>query len=202
MSRLLRDRRQTSIMHEGSNERTASAGLMQKRVCLRRWFAVVLLSLGVFSGRTLAAQSKPPSTHAATAVQDPAEPSPDQAEDLTDRVISEVLNPLRVGFEEHNLAKVLSVLDQENMPNYAQTRDELTALFRLYDSILFRYKILQVSSEAGGAFAVAEIDIAARASDQNRPPVQRSTQMRFQLKSSPKGWKIMGFQPADFFRYQ
>jgi hypothetical protein len=30
-------------------------------------------------------------------------------------------------------------------------------------------------------------------------PVRRSVQMRFQLKLEPKGWKVTGFSPADFF---
>jgi hypothetical protein len=28
---------------------------------------------------------------------------------------------------------------------------------------------------------------------------RRSTQMRFDLKRGPKGWKVIGLRPADFF---
>ena len=35
--------------------------------------------------------------------------------------------------------------------------------------------------------------------DETKLAVQRSTQMRFQIKLGAKGWRLIGFKPSDFF---
>jgi hypothetical protein len=85
------------------------------------------------------------------------------------------------------------------MKDYAQFHDEMTAFFRLHDSVKMRYQLLQVAADKDEGFAIADIEMDADPSD-TLPTIQRrSTQMRFQMKRGPKGWKVTGLKPADFF---
>jgi hypothetical protein len=118
---------------------------------------------------------------------------------LTEQVIRDVLEPLQRGIEEHSVAQVLAVFDPQETPDYAQLRDQMRAFFSQNESVRFRYKVLQVASEKDHAFAIAEIDMVATSIDETKLAVQRSTQMRFQLMLGPKGWKLTGFKPSDFF---
>ena len=126
--------------------------------------------------------------------------SPDtQPLTLTEQVIRDVLEPLQRGIEEHSAAQVLAVFDEQDTPDYARLRDQMRAFFSQNASVRFRYKVLQVTAEKDQGFAIAEIDMAATPADTTQLAVQRSTQMRFQIKLGPKGWKLVGFKPSDFF---
>jgi hypothetical protein len=118
---------------------------------------------------------------------------------LTEQVIRDVLEPLQRGIEEHNPAQVLGVFDPEETPDYARLRDHMRAFFSQYETICFRYKVLQVTSEKDHGSAIAEVDMAATPMDETKVDVQRSAQMSFQLKLGDKGWKLVGFKPSDFF---
>ena len=93
----------------------------------------------------------------------------------------------------------MEIFDQQNMKNYAQFHDQMVAFFRRYDSVHFRYQLLQVTSDKDAGFAIASIDMDADPSDILPTPQRRSTQMRFQMTRTPKGWKIVALKPADFF---
>jgi len=138
--------------------------------------------------------------HSPSREQDEPNASGQQPLTLAEQVIQDVLEPLQRGIEEHTLARVLAIFDQEQTPDYAQLRDQLRAFFQQYDPVRFRYKVLQVSSEKDSGFAIAEIDMAATPADETQLGVQRTTQMRFQMKLGAKGWKLVGFKPSDFFK--
>jgi hypothetical protein len=118
---------------------------------------------------------------------------------LTEQVIRDVLEPLQRGIEEHKLAQVLAVFDPQETPDYARLRDHMRAFFSRYETIRFRYKVLQVTSEKDHGSAIAEVDMEATPMDETKMGVQRSTQMSFQLKLGDKGWKLVDFKPSDFF---
>lgn len=159
--------------------------------------ALVVLLLAVGCGG--AVQVRAQDQQAPEPEQD--EPNPPAVQPLTptEQVIRDVLEPLQRGIEERSAAQVLAVFDQEATPDFAQLRDHMRAFFTQYESVRFRYKVLQVTSEKEQGFAIAEIDMAATPADETQLVVQRSTQMRFQLKLGPKGWKLVGFKPSDFF---
>ena len=145
-----------------------------------------------------------PPNAAAQAQQEPApeqEPpaSGPQPLTVTEQVIRDVLEPLQSGIEEHKLAQVLAVFDPEETPDYARLRDQMRAFFNQHETVRFRYKVLQVTSEKDHGSAIAEVDMAATPMDETKMAVQRSTQMSFQLKLGAKGWKLVGFKPSDFF---
>ena len=141
----------------------------------------------------LATQEKPPVT------TDSSEQPTLQPVDLSDEVVRDVLTNLQRGIEAHDLDRVLEIFDQQNMKDYAQFHDQMVAFFRRYDSVKLRYQLLQVTSDKEGGFAIADIDMDADPTDILPTPQRRSTQMRFQLKRTPKGWKVVALRPADFF---
>jgi hypothetical protein len=124
---------------------------------------------------------------------------PTQPVDFSDEVVRDVLTDLQRGIEAHDLDRVLDIFDQQNMKDYAQFHDQMVAFFRRYDSVKFRYQLLQVTSGKDGSFAIADIDMDADPSDILPTPQRRSTQMRFQMQRGPKGWKVVALRPADFF---
>lgn len=128
-----------------------------------------------------------------------AAPASGQPLDLDEAVAHDVLEPLQTGIQIHSLKEVLSVLDPQSMSNYAEVRDQFRALFSNYSVLQFRYKLLQLSSERNRVSAMCEIDMDATPADENLMAVRRSAQMRFQLKQTSTGWKIVDFSPSDFF---
>ncbi len=151
---------------------------------------------------TPAPQEKQPDAAAqsqSAAQTEPADQPAPQPIDLSDEVIRDVLDHLQRGIETHDLERVLDIFDRQNMKDFAQFQDQMVAFFRRYDSIRFRYQLLQVTSDKDSGSAIADIDMDADPSDILPTPQRRSTQMRFQLKRSPKGWKVVALKPADFF---
>ena len=161
---------------------------------LRSAALFLLLAAGCGAVRVLAQdQQAPPSEH------DESSTSGVQPLTLTEQVIRDVLEPLQRGIEERRAAQVLAVFDQQETPGYAQLRDQMRAFVSQHESVRFRYKVLQVAAEKDHGFAIAEIDMAATPADETQLAVQRSTQMRFQIKLGAMGWKLVGFKPSDFF---
>ncbi len=183
---------------------------MQKRIWLRNCFLLLLLApgpgwVGVLpawsAGTSLFAQDQQNQKEQQSPATEPDRQDADNqsAPDLTEQVVRDVLQPLQAGMQGRSLRQVLATFDQQNMVGYAELRDQITGFFRHYEDVRFRYQVLQVSADKDRGSAVAEIDMEAQALGGGQVPVQRSTQMRFQIKLEPKGWKITGFQPNDFF---
>ena len=169
---------------------------MQKRMSSIGWHTLllgVLLTTGLQCG-LLAQNQQPPSAGPAP----PPAPTEEKL-DLSDQVIRDIFGPLQRGMEGHNSYQVLALFDQQQTPDYAQVRDQLRAFFAQYDAIRFRYQLLQVTSDKNGGSAVAEIEMEATPADPSQITLRRETQMRFRLTLGRKGWKLVGFAPANFF---
>ncbi len=143
----------------------------------------------------LLAQNQPPKA----AAPDKSQDSGDNELDLNDQVIRDVFGPLQRAMEAHNLYQVLAVFDQQGTPDYAQVRDQLRAFFYQHDAIRFQYQLLQVTSDKDQGSAVADIQMDATPADPSQVTLRRETQMRFRMKLGPKGWRLVGFSPGDFF---
>lgn len=128
-----------------------------------------------------------------------ASPPADSGLSVSDQVIQDVLEPLRVGMETQNVSQVLSVFDKRELAGYRNLPGQLRAFFQQYDEVRFRYQILQAAADSGHGSATAEIDMDALPYQAAQVPARRSVQMRFQLKLEPEGWKVLSFTPADFF---
>jgi hypothetical protein len=134
--------------------------------------------------------SKPPTDEAAAQVQ---------SLDFTEQVVRDVLSRLQGAIEGRKLSQVSEVFDSESAENYAALRNQFTAFFQHYDVIQFRYHILQVTSDKNLGFVTAEIDMEAAPADDSQVPLRRSTQVRFEMRLLPSGWKVVAFKPAGFF---
>ncbi len=128
-------------------------------------------------------------------------PAPDtqQRLDLQEAIARDVLEPLQAGMESRNLKQVMSVFDPQSVADFPQLRDRMAAFLDAYVAVRFRYKILQARSEGTHASMTCEIDLDATPLDRGQVAARRSTQMRLQLTQTPKGWRISGFSPSDFF---
>jgi hypothetical protein len=165
---------------------------------------LVVLSTAIFpTPPALAVTQNQESTSAQTSAtpQDQNENSSPATEifDLSHEIVGDVLTNLQRGMETHNLDRVLAIFDPSGMPNYARFRDQMVAFFAHHDSFKFRYRLLQVSGDKDVAIATADVEMDAEPSDILPTEQRRSTQIRFELKRGPKGWKVIGLRPADFF---
>src|SRR5271157_5108875 len=115
---------------------------MPRRFWTAAWFALLLIVLGCEGTPQIVAQAQeaPPSEQ-----EQPAAPGP-QPLTLTEQVIRDVLEPFQRGIEEHNVAQVLAVFDQQETPDYGQLRDQMRAFFDQTEAVRFRYKVLQVTA--------------------------------------------------------
>jgi len=119
---------------------------------------------------------------------------------LGDQVINQILEPLQSGMQTQNIQQILSVFDKKELDSYSQLEAQLRAFFQQYDEINFRYQLLQVTAtDDDHGSATAEMQMDALPYGVTQVPVRRSVQMRLRLKLGPKGWKIAGFTPSDFF---
>lgn len=163
-------------------------------------FLLILACILVLQTASIVAQDRQPPAESTAQSQSESPPSPpDSSFDLSDEVVRDVLSSFQRGFETHNLEKVLDVFAPQDMPDYAQFRDQMVAFFRLHESVKLRYRLLQVTSDKDLGFAIADIEMDEDPLDTLPTPQRRSTQMRFQLKREPKGWRIIGLRPSDFF---
>lgn len=163
-------------------------------VALSCTFASLLLWTLLLAGR-LSAQSP-----AAPGPQQPGTaPAPAQPLDLSDQIVRDVLENFQRAVETRNFDRLLGTFDRESMKDFAEVREEFAAFFGLHDNIKFRYQLLQATAVNGTAFATADVDMEAQPADELPTEQRRSTQMRFQMKMTPKGWRIVGINPMDFF---
>jgi len=158
---------------------------------------VALLLLWTLLGPLrLAAQDASP---AGSPTQSPPASSSSPSVDLSDEVVRDVLSDFQRGIEGHNLDRLLDTFDPDGTKDYPQIRDQFVAFFRLHENVKFRYQLLQVTSEKDVAFATADVEMDALPSDILPTEQRRTAQMRFQMKLTPKGWRLTGLKPMDFF---
>jgi hypothetical protein len=119
--------------------------------------------------------------------------------DLSDEISRDVLSNFQRAVEGRNLVGLLATFDADATPDFPQIRDQFVAFFGLHDNIRFRYQILQATDDKGVAFAIADVDMDAQPADVLPTERRRSAQMRFQMKRTPKGWRLTGLKPMDFF---
>ena len=126
-------------------------------------------------------------------------PAPLQPLTVSDQIAKQVLEPLQTGLQDQNIQMVLSVFDKKELDGYSDLQGQLAAFYNLFDEVNFRYQLLQVSADKGRGSATVDMQMDALPYEPSHVPERRSVQMRLQLKLGPKGWKIAGFTPSDFF---
>ena len=160
-----------------------------------------------FCSERLPAASLLPRAQSQSAAQSHTAPAqqPRAADDglsVSDELIQHVLEPLRTGMQTGNIQMVLSIFDNKELSSYSNLQAQLAAFFEQFNEVRLRYQLLQVTADKDRASAVVEIDMDALPYDVSQIAVRRTVQMRLQLKLGPKGWKVSGFTPSDFFNVE
>jgi ketosteroid isomerase-like protein len=137
----------------------------------------------------------------------PATPQPQtksekqSAEELPvfdERAAAVVLGTIRDGLESHSAHRLLSAFDADKMDGYRTFQDQIDAYFAANEGIRVTLRILQTSQEGDRGYILAAFQL------ENNPRngeqlSRREAQLRFVLERGPKGWKIVDFDPREFF---
>jgi hypothetical protein len=123
------------------------------------------------------------------------------AEDLPvfdERAAAVVLGTIRDGLEGHSAHRLLSAFDAEKMDGYRSFQDQIDAYFASYESFRVTLRILQTSQDGdrGVILAAFQLENNPRNGEQLS---RREGQLRFVLERGPQGWKIVDFDPREFF---
>ncbi len=119
--------------------------------------------------------------------------------DLSDEVVRDVFAVFQRSMEACNLDHLLGTFDPDATAGFPEIRNQFAAFFRLHENIKFRYQLLQVTADKDVAFATADIEMDAYPADSLPTEQRHTTQMRFQMKRTSKGWRLTGLKPMDFF---
>jgi hypothetical protein len=157
----------------------------------RRALTLVPFILGV----VLAVQSQSVPQDSTSASQEAAVP---QTNVFDERAAAAVLDTIRNGLEGHSQRRLLSAFDRDKMDGYLTFQDQIDAYFTDYLSFRVTLHIIQTSQENQRGIILADFQL------ENEPrgggPIsRRQGQLRFELERGPKGWKIVDFNPREFF---
>ena len=121
------------------------------------------------------------------------------AEVFSTAVANIVLNDLRDGLEGHTQRLILSAFDPDKMDGYLQFEDQIQAFFNRYESFRVYFRIVQSATEGPKGVVLVDIQLEEIPRGATSPPVRKNGQMRFELERGRKGWKIVDFNPRNFF---
>lgn len=168
------------------------------KVVVALLFALMCSSLQLGAEAQEPQQQPPGNSESAKGATEQKPAPPPEKLSLSDQVVHDILEPMTAGIVGQNLQQVLSAFDPQT-PDYAHLREQLRAFFQMYSEIRFRYQILQVTADHGRGSGIAELEMDALPYQVMLVPPRRSVRMHFQMQSTPKGWRITSFTPADFF---
>jgi hypothetical protein len=124
--------------------------------------------------------------------------APEDATGFDERAAAKVLGTIRDGLESRSQRHLLSVFDAGKMDGFLTFEDQIDAYFSRYESFRVTFRIIQTSEENNRGVILAEFQL------ENEPRgggniSLRQGQLRFELERSAKGWKIVDFNPREFF---
>jgi len=114
-------------------------------------------------------------------------------------VANNVLNDLRDGLEGHTQRLMLSAFDADKMDGYLEFEDQIEAFFNKYSTFSVYFRIVQSATEGPKGIVLVDIQLEEIPRGSTSPPVRKNGQMRFELERGKKGWKIVDFNPRNFF---
>jgi len=114
-------------------------------------------------------------------------------------VVSNLLNQVRDGLEGHSARRMLSAFDADKMDGYRQFSDQIQAFFNRYESFRVYFRIAESDNQGPKGVALVDIQLEEIPRGAASPPLRKNAQMRFELERGRKGWKIVAFNPRDFF---
>jgi hypothetical protein len=114
-------------------------------------------------------------------------------------VANNVLNDLRDGLEGHTRRLMLSTFDADKMDGYLEFEDQIEAFFNRYEAFSVYFRIVQTSTDGPKGLALVDIQLEEIPRGATSAPVRKNGQIRFELERGKKGWKIVDFNPRNFF---
>jgi hypothetical protein len=114
-------------------------------------------------------------------------------------VANSVMNDLRDGLEGHTQRLMLSAFDADKMDGYLRFENEIEAFFNRYESFRVYFRIVQSATEGPKGIVLVDIQLEEIPRGATAPPIRKSGQIRFELERGRKGWKIVDFNPRNFF---
>ena len=179
---------------------------------------LLLVAWGVASAAQNSGSSSgsPQNPNDSSGQQQQQQPPPDQSKKKKDKkdkgsqdvvntevfstaVANSVLNDLRDGLEGHTQRLMLSAFDADKMDGYLQFEDQIEAFFNKYTSFNVYFRIAQSSTEGPKGIVLVDIQLEEIPRGNASPPIRKNGQMRFELERGKKGWKIVDFNPRNFF---
>jgi ketosteroid isomerase-like protein len=115
-----------------------------------------------------------------------------------ERAAAVVLGTIRDGLEGHSAHRLLSAFDAHKMDGYGSFQDQIDAYFAANESIRVTLRILETSQEGDRGFILAAFQLENNPRDGEQLS-RREAQLRFVLERGPQGWKIVDFDPREFF---
>jgi hypothetical protein len=123
--------------------------------------------------------------------------APEDAAGFDERAAAKVLGTIRDGLESRSQHRLLSAFDAGKMDGFLTFEDQIDAFFNRYESFRVTVRIIQTSEENNRGVILAEFQLESESRDGSFS--RRQGQLRFELERGAKGWKIVDFNPRDFF---
>jgi len=120
------------------------------------------------------------------------------ATEFSEEDAATVLEGLRAALETHDERMFLKQFSP-TMRGYAAFGDQTRGFFVAYVNFRVGYRILQTWNENGRGVVTVQFDLQAEAAGAGAAPITKSAQLRFEMISDSKGWKIISMRPGDFF---
>jgi len=114
-------------------------------------------------------------------------------------VANNVLNDLRNGLEGHSQRLMLSAFNADKMDGYLEFEDQIEAFFNKYSTFSVYFRIAQSATEGPKGIVLVEVQLEEIPRGATSPPIRKNGQIRFELERGKKGWKIVDFNPRNFF---
>ena len=125
--------------------------------------------------------------------------SQDVSEVFSTAVADNLLNDLRSGLDAHNRRLMLSAFDADKMDSYLEFENQIEAFFNRYEAFTVYFRIVQTSTDGPKGLALVDIQLEEIPRAATSPPIRKNGQVRFELERGKKGWKIVDFNPRNFF---
>lgn len=132
-----------------------------------------------------------------TANSQDQKPAAEDAAGFDERAAAKVLGTIRDGLESRSQRRLLSAFDAGKMDGFLTFEDQIDAFFNRYQSFRVTIRIIQTSEEKNRGVILAEFQLENES--RGGYVSRRQGQLRFELERGTKGWKIVDFNPRDFF---
>jgi hypothetical protein len=162
------------------------------RNVIRRALTLAAILLVAVAVRPQSAPTEAPQDSTAQAQNENSAPAFDE------RAAAAVLGTIRNGLESHSQRLLLSAFDRDKMDGYLTFQDQIDAYFASYQSFRVTLRIVQTSEENHRGVILADFQLESEP-HYGGPISRRQAQLRFELERTPKGWKIVDFNPRSFF---